>query len=156
MTYFSPILNVHSWLRWGVLLVLLLSIIRSYQGWIFHKTIEQKDRGLNKLTLALLYTQFSLGIYLYFNSPMVNYFLHNFKESVPNTQLRFFGMEHITAMSLSILLISVGSYRAFRKTTDQKKFKCLALYLSLAFVIIFLSIPWSFSPFTARPDFRGW
>lgn len=154
MTYFSSFLIVHSWMRWLVLLMLVLALVRAYQGWSLHKTMQKWDVKLIKGLLAILYVQLLMGYFLYFHSPAVNYFLNHFKESIHQTQLRFWGMEHITAMTFSVLLMSWGSFRAFRKPTDREKFKTLALWLTLGFLIIFLSIPWSFSPFTARADFR--
>ncbi len=155
MAYYGIVLIAHSWGRWLVIILLLMSIVRAFQGWLAHQSIGRFDHLLNRFTLGALYGQMLMGYYLYLHSPIVDYFLQHIKESIPQTQLRFWGMEHITAMTFSILILSIGSYRAFHKTEDQKKFKTLALWFSFAFIIIFCTIPWSFSPFTARPDFRG-
>lgn len=70
-------------------------------------------------------------------------------------QIRFFGMEHITMMMIAITLITIGSAKAKRKTTDEAKFKTMAIWFSIALLLILSSIPWSFSPLTSRPLFRS-
>lgn len=147
-------LSLHSFIRWIILICLVWTLIRSYWGWKTGGKIMPLDRWLNRIGLTSLYIQLGIGLYLYFTSPLVAYFLDNVKESIKDTQLRFFGMEHITAMIVAILMFSFGSYRAFRMKTDRRTFKVLAFWFILGFLILFFSIPWSFSPFTARPDFR--
>jgi len=148
------VLSLHSLIRWFVLIGLIFSLVRAFQGWIKNKKKSNFDKIIEKFTLFFLNIQFFLGLYLYFKSPIVHYFLQNFKEALPQTELRFFGMEHITAMIISVLLINVGVYKANKKTKDFLYFKTIALWFTPAFIIIFCSIPWSFSPFTSRPDFR--
>lgn len=87
-------------------------------------------------------------------SPMVNYFLKNFKDAVHMRDIRFFGMEHITMMVIAVTVITIGSLKVKRRNTDQEKFRTTLIWFLVAFVIIVLSIPWSFSPFTSRPLFR--
>jgi hypothetical protein len=69
--------------------------------------------------------------------------------------IRFFGMEHITMMLIAIILITIGSAKAKRKTTDADKFKTMAIWFTISLMIILSSIPWSFSPLTSRPLFRA-
>jgi hypothetical protein len=68
--------------------------------------------------------------------------------------MRFFGMEHITMMVIAIVIITIGSAKVKRQPTDQQRFKTMAIWFTIALMIIFSSIPWQFSPFTSRPYFR--
>jgi NADH:ubiquinone oxidoreductase subunit 6 (subunit J) len=63
-------------------------------------------------------------------------------------------MEHITMMLIAIVLMTIGSAKSKRKATDKQRFKTLAIWFTIALVIIFASIPWQFSPLTSRPYFR--
>jgi hypothetical protein len=63
-------------------------------------------------------------------------------------------MEHITMMVIAITVLTIGSAKAKRKPDDQQKFKTMAIWFTIALVIILTSIPWSFSPLIARPNFR--
>ena len=64
-------------------------------------------------------------------------------------------MEHVTMMVIAVAVITIGSMSAKRKETDKEKFKTIAIWYTIGLVIIFLSIPWAFSPFTSRPYLRG-
>jgi hypothetical protein len=99
-------------------------------------------------------TQFLIGLALYAFSPMVRYFLFNFGTAVHQRDARFFGMEHITMMFIAVAVISTGSIKAIKKETESEKFRTIAIWFSVGLLIIFLSIPWEFSPFSRRPYFR--
>jgi hypothetical protein len=85
---------------------------------------------------------------------MVRYFLQNFSTAVHERDARFFGMEHITMMFVAVAVISAGSVKANKNKTASGKFRTMAIWFSVGLLIIFLSIPWEFSPFTRRPYFR--
>ncbi|MEJ7740420.1 MAG: hypothetical protein WKF97_23625 [Chitinophagaceae bacterium] len=63
-------------------------------------------------------------------------------------------MEHITMMLTAIIVITIGSAKTKRKSTDQEKFKTMATWFTIGLLIILTSIPWPFSPLTSRPFFR--
>jgi len=148
------LLALHSLVRWFVLGVLVFAIVRTYRGWLGNKIYTKFDERVRWVTATIAHIQLVIGLWLYFISPIVNYFLHNFREAVGQRQIRFFGMEHITMMLTAIILITIGSAKAKRKTTDKEKFKTMAIWFSIALFIIFVSVPWSFSPLTSRPSFR--
>jgi hypothetical protein len=151
---YSFLLVLHSLFRWAVLMNLLIAIYRAYQGWLTDRPFTKVDNLLRHTTATVLHIQLSLGMCLYFISPIVDYFLHNFSEAVHMREIRFFGMEHITMMVIAVVLVTMGSIVAKRRTTDQQKFKTMAIWFTVGFVIILTSIPWKFSPFTSRPYFR--
>lgn len=151
---YVTLLTLHSLIRWFVLISLIVSIYLAYRGWLKKRPYTKSDRIIRIVTVSIAHTQLAIGLWLYYISPIVDYFLHNFKESVHQTQLRFFGMEHITMMLIAMTLITAGAGIARRKKIDKDKFKSTALWYSVALLIIFTSIPWEFSPFTSRPYFR--
>jgi hypothetical protein len=152
---YAFILALHSLIRWFVLASLLFALYRAYTGWLGKKTFSKFDNQVRVITSTIAHIQLTVGVWLYFISPVVSYFLHNFKEAVHNRQIRFFGMEHITMMLIGITLITIASAKAKRKTTDQEKFKTMAIWLTIALLVILSSIPWSFSPLISRPLFRA-
>lgn len=151
---YVTLLTLHSIIRWFVLISLIISIFVAYRGWLKNKPYTNSNRILRLTTVSIAHTQLIIGLWLYYISPIVDYFLHNFKESIHQTQLRFFGMEHITMMLIAMTLITLGARTARRKKVDRDKFKSIAIWYSIALFIIFTSIPWEFSPFTSRPYFR--
>lgn len=153
---YAILLSLHSLVRWLVLMSLLFALYRAYTGVKSKRAFTKLDDRARHISATIAHLQLILGLWLYFISPVVDYFLHHFKEAVHLREIRFFGMEHITMMVLSIALLTVGSMKVKRKSTDEQKFRTMLVWYSIALVIIFLSIPWAFSPFTARPYFRGW
>jgi len=148
------ILAFHSLIRWLVLISLLVSIFTAYSGWFKHKVYTKRDKLIRMITVIIAHTQLIIGLWLYFISPIVNYFLHNCKDAVHNRQIRFFGMEHVTMMIIAITLITIGSAKAKRQTTAHQKFKTTAIWFTIGLLVILSSIPWSFSPLISRPLFR--
>lgn len=151
---YISLLALHSLVRWLVLSSLLFAIFRGYRGWLFNKPYLKFDNGLRHITATIAHVQLVLGAWLYFISPLVAYFLHNFSNAVHERSVRFFGMEHATMMLIGITIITIGSIKAKRKKTDREKFKTMALWFTVALLIILSSVPWSFSPLISRPNFR--
>src|ERR1700756_3339796 len=133
------LLALHSLIRWFVLGRLLFAIYRSWRGWLGHKPYTKTDRVTRIVTATVAHIQLVIGLWLYFISPVVSYFLHNYSQAVRMRQIRFFGMEHITMMLIAIVIITLGSAKAKRKTTDEAKFKTMAIWFTIALVLIFTS-----------------
>lgn len=151
---YSVLLTVHSLVRWLVLISLIAAIVRAYKGWLGNERFSASDNAIKVATVTIAHIQVVLGITLYCISPVVRYFLNYFKEAVHQREIRFFGMEHITMMLIAVVLITIGSVKAKRQAGDKQRFKILAIWFTIALIIILASIPWQFSPFTRRPYFR--
>jgi hypothetical protein len=151
---YTFILATHSLIRWLVLTSLLFAIYLAYRGWLSGKNYSRFDDNTRVVTTIIAHTQLVIGLALYFISPIVNYFLHHFNVAVHERQIRFFGMEHVTMMLVAIVLITIGSAKAKRKPDSQQKFKTMAIWFTIALLVILSSIPWSFSPLISRPNFR--
>jgi hypothetical protein len=151
---YTILLALHSLLRWLVLSSLLFAIFRAYRGWVGHKPYSKFDNTVRHVTATIAHVQLLAGLWLYFISPIVSYFLHNFKTAMHIRDLRFFGIEHITMMLTGIVLITIGSAKAKRKAADQDKFRIQAIWFTIGLLIILSSIPWAFSPLISRPWFR--
>lgn len=152
MYYF--LLASHSLIRWVVIISIITAIVRSFIGWKGNKAFTPNDNKLRLLTVTATHIQAIIGAILYIISPLISYFLHNFSEAVGQRQVRFFGMEHSSMMLLSVVLLTIGSAKAKRKTTDAEKFRTMAIWFTIAFLVMLSSIPWWFSPLTARPMLR--
>jgi uncharacterized membrane protein len=151
---YSILLALHSLTRWLVLISLLFSICLAYRGWLLNKPFLKFDHTIRLITVTIAHIQLIIGFWLYGISPIARYFLHHFNTAVHERQIRFFGMEHITVMLISIVLITIGSAKAKRKTTDKEKFRTMAIWFSMGLLLILTSIPWAFSPLISRPYFR--
>lgn len=148
------LLSLHSLFRWLILVSILYAVYRGYKGWLGNRTFTKHDNQVRHITATIAHIQLIIGVWIYFLSPLVSYFLQNYSEAVKIRGIRFFGMEHSLMMLLAIVIITFGSAFAKRKTTDREKFKTMALYYTIALIIILISIPWPFSPMAMRPYFR--
>ena len=148
------LLFIHSIFRWLVLISLVYGLYRSIFGYSRKSTFTGRDNTIRHITATIAHIQLSIGYILYFQSPIISYFRNNYHEASKQFDLLFFGMIHITLMTLSIILITIGSSVAKRKEADRDKFKTMAIFWGLALIIILIAIPWPFSPLAQRPYLR--
>lgn len=151
---YPTILALHSVIRWLILIFLAVTIYKSYRGFKRNLAFAPLDNQLRVATVIVAHAQLILGVFLYFSSPIVSYFLNNFGEAVHQREIRFFGMEHVTVMILAVILITIGSVKTKQKITDFEKHKTLFKWYGWALIAILTSIPWAFSPLVHRPYFR--
>lgn len=136
-----------------VLLALIFQLVWIY---INHKNkSEFKSKHYQLLIFFTLIYDFQLilGWLLYLNSPLVSAFWNDIGAGVKNRQLRFFGIEHMSMMTLAILLINLFTFTV-RKKIGSNGFSYLAKRYIWIAIFILSSIPWSFSPLTSRPNWR--
>ncbi|WP_345213896.1 hypothetical protein [Mucilaginibacter gynuensis] len=145
----------HSVFRWLVLLSLFYAITRGIRGWLTHQSFSRSDNAIRHITATIAHIQLAVGYILYFQSPLVAYFRSHYHEAVKQFDFLFFGLIHISMMTVAIILITIGSSAAKRKTTDIAKFKTMTVFFLLALLIIFMAIPWPFSPLANRPYLRS-
>lgn len=152
---YTYLLFFHALVRWFVLISLLYALCRGIRGWIGKRTFSQADDTARHVASTIAQLQLTIGYVLYFNSPVVAYFFAHYREAVRQSDFRFFGMIHVLLMTIAIFVITIGSSVAKRHTTDKAKFSVMTLYFAIALLIIFLAIPWPFSPLANRPLFRS-
>ncbi|WP_214072887.1 hypothetical protein [Mucilaginibacter sp. dw_454] len=151
---YNTLLALHSLTRWLVLGSLIFALFRAYRGWLLKKQFLKTDSVSRMVAASAAHVQLVFGLWLYFISPIVAYFLHNFHTAMHERAIRFFGMEHVTMMLIAITIITIGAAKAKRKPTDKEKFKTMAIWFTIGLLIILSSVPWSFSPLISRPNFR--
>lgn len=148
------LLTFHSLFRWLVLANLLYAIYKAYKGYVSNLPFTETDNIIRHWTATIAHIQLIIGITLYMQSPITKYFWSNFHEAIHQDNITFFGLIHILLMSTAIVILTIGSALAKRKTTDKEKFKVMVVWFLIALLIIFISIPWPFSPLTNRPYIR--
>lgn len=136
---YNGILHAHSGLRWVALIAILLAIFAAFTN---YKTDKFSKGHKTTYLLALIFThiQLVLGLFLYFISPKVIFS----EGTMSNDITRFFTVEHIALMLLSIVLITVGYSRSKRAVTIRGKHSAIAIFYTLALIVMLLGIPWPF------------
>ena len=151
---YQTLIFCHSIVRWFVLWSLLYAIFRAYKGYTSKTVFTKTDNAVRHWTATIAHIQLVTGITLYSQSPIIKYFRTNIHEASSNFEVVFFGLIHILFMLTAIVLITIGSALSKRRQTDHEKFKTMLIWFSIALLIIFIAIPWPFSPFANRPYFR--
>ena len=152
---YTTLVTIHSLFRWIVLISLCLAIYRGFRGWKSNKSFTPFDNRVRHYTATFIHIQLILGLWLLFISPFVAYFWEFLSDEIHERETRFFGLEHPAMMIVAVILVTIGSYKAKRKLTDQEKFKTMFKWYAIALFIILSSIPWGFAFFVDRPYFRG-
>lgn len=137
---YSMLTHAHSGLRWLVLLFLILAIVNAAGKMNKPEaTFGANDKRLGLFSLIFTHVQFIIGLVLYFISPKVQFSA----ETMSNSVLRFYTVEHISLMLIAIALITVG-YSKAKRQEGGKNFKTTFRFYLIGLILILISIPWPF------------
>ena len=152
---YSTLLGLHSWLRWAILLLGLLAVIRAISG-RGGRPWTSGDENVGRWFIIALDTQFLVGVILYaFVSPITTQIIFpNFGGAMANSVLRFWAVEHLLGMVIAVALAHVGRVKARNATTDARRHTVAAMFYGIALIILLASIPWPGMP-AGRPLIRG-
>lgn len=149
---YSILIFIHSWLRWILLILGLIVIIKSYAGWFGNKNYLKSDNTMSVILVALFHTQLILGLLLYvFFSPIMKSAFQDFSVAMKDSQLRYWAVEHIFIMLLSIGIAQYGRIRIKKADLPVGKHRNAAIFFTMAFILIVSRIPWD----QAGRMFRG-
>ena len=149
------LLSVHSWLRWVILILGLVAVVRAIGGRGGGRAWTSADESVGKWFIASLDLQFLVGLLLYaWFSPLTQAAFADFGGAMRNAGLRFFAVEHLLGMVIALALAHIGRVRIRKATTDARRHQIAALFYGIALIILLASIPWPGMP-AGRPLFRG-
>lgn len=133
---YTGLLHTHSLLRYVLLVLLVIVIVRSLTAWLGKKAFLSID---NKLSLYLLITshvQLLIGLALYFISDAVQFNQATMKVKM----LRYWAVEHIVAMIIAIGLITFARVSMKKLNADEGRHKRLFIINTIALAIIVVTI----------------
>ncbi|HMR20369.1 MAG TPA: hypothetical protein PKA53_13780, partial [Sphingobacterium sp.] len=120
MSVYATLLIFHSYYRWFVVLLLLTQMIWLAYHSYRHSVFLQSHLWILLLCAALYDIQFITGWILYFHSTIAQQFWVDPPAMVKLREIRFFGIEHMSMMSLAVVLVNIFTWRS-RKRIGQKK-----------------------------------
>ena len=113
-------LSLHNLMRWVVLILAIVAIVRVFMGWFQNRAWTDRDRKIGTYYTIALDIQFLLGLILYiFLSPLTRAFFSNLSAGMANPDARFFGFEHVFYMFIAIALAHMGTAFARRADTNS-------------------------------------
>ncbi|MCP3101535.1 hypothetical protein LZ198_21910 [Myxococcus sp. K15C18031901] len=152
---YPTVLWLHSWLRWGVVLLVLFAVSRSLVGWLRGRERTRGDRLLQVGCVSAFDLQMLLGMLLYFGlSPFTPVATGSFRANLAVPALRFFSVEHPTVMLLALAAAHVGSALGQRAEPSARRHRLWALGLLVAMALVAVGIPWA-GLSHGRPLFRS-
>lgn len=150
------LVHLHNFLRWVILLLLLVAIIKSYSGWQSKKPFAASDRKLWLFTMIAAHITLLLGIYQWlfgrFGALVTD--LPEGTSVMKDTFYRFFWVEHPSIMIIAIVLITLGRGMAKKAVPDTTRYKKAFWYFFIALLLILAAVPWPFRE-VGRPLFPG-
>ena len=143
--FYNGTLGLHSLLRWGIIILLLVNISRNF----FNHTPDYttKDKAWNLRLMIITHLNLLVGLYQYFfgEKGIALVKTYGMAMVMKTASLRFWVVEHITGMLIAVVLITIT--RSISKRTsdnDAVKHKKLMWFYIAALVVIIASVPWPF------------
>ncbi len=124
---YTTLKYLHSGWAYIVLIAVALATINALIGYFSKREYKPRDFRLALFSLIVTHTMFLIGIALILVSPM------GFK-SVK--------IDHPIVMLIAAVLITIGYSKHKKKLVSTPKLKMLAIFYSIAFVLILSRIPW--------------
>jgi hypothetical protein len=122
------------------------------RGWMAGRAPSLSNSLLRLLAMIVADLQLVVGLLLYVLwSPRAAQARADFGAAMKDPELRFWAVEHGTAMILTIVCVHLGKLLVQRATTDASRQRRTVLYFGLALALILYASPW---PFSAIP--RPW
>lgn len=132
---------LHSYWAYLVFLMMVIASINALIKLFGKKEYSAKDFRIALFTLIVSHIQLLIGIVLWFTQ---GYFSENtMKEIMGNSALRSNAVEHPVAMILAVVFITMGYSKHKRKLTSAGKLKPLAIFYTLALILVLAKIPWN-------------
>ena len=135
---------IHSGWAYIVLLVLTLATINAIYKFFANKEFSPVDFRISLFTLIAMHIQLLIGIVLFFTK---DYFgtikeVGGMGEVMKNSELRNLIIEHPITMIIAVALVTIGYSKHKKKLVSKPKFKLLAIFYTLALVLVLAKIPW--------------
>lgn len=137
------LLHMHAFLRWIVLILLIVVIVKALSGWLGKKEFTKADDKLSLWAMIVLHIQLLIGLGLYFISPYVRFDLG--MEVMKNAESRYWTVEHISMMIVGIAIVTVGRVLAKKKTEAVSKYKTTFIFYLIGLIVILSRIPFPFT-----------
>jgi hypothetical protein len=137
---YSILKSAHSGWAYLLLLVLAIATINAIIGYFGKKEFGNKDFSLALVGLIVTHIQLLIGLALYFTPENLGRW-EGFEMS--NSPIRLLLIEHPLMMIIAVALLTIGYSKHKKKIVSNGKFKMLAIFYTLAFLVVLSRLPWS-------------
>lgn len=145
----TGLLHLHNFLRWVILLLLLVNIVRHFSN--TQKPYTATDRKLGLFLMISAHITLLIGLYQVIFGRFGWTKLPAGTNVMKDTYWRFFLVEHPVGMLVAIILITIGKGVAKKPISDLAKHKKAAMLFTIALIVILATVPWPFREIVGRP-----
>lgn len=140
---YETILNLHSYLAYAVLAILILAVANAILGLKGDKMFTmEKDLRLSLFALILSHIQLVIGLILFFVSPNGLSAIKQSGMGGLSSAARLLAVEHPFINIVAIVLITIGWSKHKKIMEATKKFKTIAIFYGLGLLCLLSRLPW--------------
>ena len=141
---YTFVLAVHNIMRWIVIVLAIVALVRAYWGWFGKREWSLTDRKVGMYFSISMDVQLLLGLILYFGlSPITRAAIQNIGAAMAEAGLRFFALEHLLVMLLAVIVVHIGTALSRKADDSMAKHRRAAIWFTLAVLLILVGMPWS-------------
>ena len=133
---YTGLLHTHSLIRYLVLIGLIVVIVKALLGLMNKQPYGKLDNKLGLYLFIATHTQLLVGLILYFASPRVQFGSTTMSDKLT----RYWTVEHITAMLIAVVLITLARSTSKKMTDDAAKHKRMLVFNLIALVVIVATV----------------
>lgn len=154
---YTALLHLHNLMRWVILLLLIIAIIKSFVGMTSNMPLTDGDKRIGLFLMISAHLTLLIGLYQWL-AGRYGVFTTTVPDGIDvmkNAFYRFYWIEHPIGMIIAVALITIGRAQSKKKILDVVKHKRAFWYYLVALIIIIATIPWPFRADIGRPWFPG-
>ncbi|MBD3862872.1 hypothetical protein [Olleya marilimosa] len=137
---YSTLKMLHHYWAYLVLFMIVVATFNAVYKTMTKKEYEARDFRMSLFTLIVSHIHLLIGLVLWFAA---DYFSEmSMGEIMKNATMRSNVVEHPVAMILAVALITIGYSKHKKKLTSTNKLKSIAIFYSIALVLVLAKIPW--------------
>ena len=151
------LLPVHNILRWVIFILLVLAIIIAATRMNSNHPFTKGQKSIGLFLMIAAHINFLIGLFQWFVSAWgLNLIRSNgFGAVMKDDAQRFWAVEHLVAMLIAVVLITLANRVSKKSYIDRIKHKRIFWFLLAALIIVLFAIPWPFREDIGRPWLRG-
>ena len=135
----TGILHTHSFLRYLVLILMIISIVKAISG--LRSSGKTNNNNLEFYTLLAFHIQVVVGLILFYISEVVQIALSNMGNAMGDADLRFVVMEHPLVMLIAAVFVTIGFSKSKNQNEVKAFSKTILIYYGIALLLVLSRIP---------------
>lgn len=154
---YTGMLHLHNLLRWVILILLVIAVIRHLIGMAGNRPFTKGDKKTGLFLMIAAHIQLLVGLYQWFAGPWGLKLLQStgMGAAMKDPVSRYWIIEHNIGMLLAIILITIGRGVSKKAIPDTRKHARTFWFFLIALVLILALIPWPGREGIGRAIFPG-